>query len=1451
MSDAPRPLRGSAGYTLVEMMIAVAIAVIVGAGIYAVYNSQRRVGLSQQGSLDLQTSCSFVMDQMKQELLLAGYRSSETAEKTFGAVHHKTGDATSKLFDEIDFEYFDVKAKFRDVAATDPRYDPNVAFDAGSYNEHTKVRFVHTDGVKLLPGVAAAPPAGRIYRLTWRWHPDGPAPAGHYQIESRPPQLLAENVPNLDLQLFGEDNRQMLDGAVNLDKIREIRLALTCLAPKKDPLTGRTPSIVLTAAVQPRNVGLETNPKDATPPAVPQNLKAWDPGLCGSLQLRWDANADADLAGYTIYYGLAAGSYANRVRFARGPKASGYEYYTLGGLTATKAADATPSTYHIVVTSYDKSGNQSTYSPEISGNPGTVADPNDDTRSEAELATKGNDTTLNPYPPPAPTGFAAAPPAGWETDPPDPASYYKLNLSWAKSPATGLKGYRLYRGESAGFVPSGTTEGSGNCIADENRLGPDAETVTYLDSGLVGCRTYFYKVAAISCDATIPPASMNFAAASAVPVDRTPPSAPRLAAKPGFKRVILSLENPVTAGVGAEPDFTHTKVWYNASSEPGTHYPVMDAAGNVTGGTPLPNALPYDAATPGIFALPGTLPTINFYSTATGDPATVDPQLPIGTPPDYITYYFLAVAYDRCGNHSPNVAQAQATQCGDCTEGLCVGAPPAPAGIQASGCDGSLTLTWDAIDPVVHRDLAGFRITRREGSTWAAGNPATDTELSGADPLWFTTIRDQSLEPGKRYSYRISATDCAYESQNLLANRSDSYLPNTAAGDPGLAIGTVHRIVTEPVLTGDLAAANPTFQHNLAAIRLRNTADGVYTLAGLTARWENPDAYFQHLLVGDGNETPVTTAFQDLAEPRTQGGGGSTQTIPLVATPQLAALDDRIPLVATFQNQDATVTRATTMRQDRLELGLTLTNTTTKTAGCTVSDSIFLPLGPVVGAVTMDRPTAGTPAWAVPGEAGQNQIIQAPPIVVPGDAPVTVFADVQGASAPLRKVWLYYFIDTAKYFTLAPPPLTGTYDDAAGGFNYTAIELAPVAGSLWRTPAGAGIPASNDTNVWFFVLAVDNDGNFDREPEADSGAFVYYQQTDPAVCSSVPNPPAVTGSSTSTQVTLQITAPAVNTDGSPFTDRKGFEVWRKVGAGAFTRVASVPTTAATQTWTDTPPGIGDAGNDYSYYVTAVDTCSPARVSAPSRTYTECQGASPCVVGLSPAGSIYAGGRFAVDLLVCTRQNGVPDEVLYVQDCAAGAGDYHPVELKEAGDSGEFQINAGTYGSSEVRTSLSGGGTTDLDLQVLATDTISVHGFATAPGGGWGSGCDTSLACSATLAVVPDPCLGPVTPDAPQNLTVQGSSCTANSPTVTITWSAPATGAPSFYRVYFCNGAGCDPTELLADNVTGTSYTDVPGGKLNSTSFQLWYTVKAVNAACPTNVLTGPAAPKQSDGCGSN
>ena len=100
-----------------------------------------------------------------------------------------------------------------------------------------------------------------------------------------------------------------------------------------------------------------------------------------------------------------------------------------------------------------------------------------------------------------------------------------------------------------------------------------------------------------------------------------------------------------------------------------------------------------------------------------------------------------------------------------------------------------------------------------------------------------------------------------------------------------------------------------------------------------------------------------------------------------------------------------------------------------------------------------------------------------------------------------------------------------------------------VAGSQWRTPAAAKIPASDGKNVWYFIVAVDSHGNFDREPEIGSGAFQYYQQPADA-CLTTPRPPVLTGTSSGTTVTLNWTAPIANTNGSSYIDAKGFRVYR-------------------------------------------------------------------------------------------------------------------------------------------------------------------------------------------------------------------------------------------------------------------------------------------------------------------
>lgn len=82
------------------------------------------------------------------------------------------------------------------------------------------------------------------------------------------------------------------------------------------------------------------------------------PLATGALTVGWTANNETDLAGYKVYYGTTAGIYLQ-------PKGAGLNAglateYAIAGLEAG-------STYYVVVTSYDNSGNESAYSVQVSG----------------------------------------------------------------------------------------------------------------------------------------------------------------------------------------------------------------------------------------------------------------------------------------------------------------------------------------------------------------------------------------------------------------------------------------------------------------------------------------------------------------------------------------------------------------------------------------------------------------------------------------------------------------------------------------------------------------------------------------------------------------------------------------------------------------------------------------------------------------------------------------------------------------------------------------------------------------------------------------------------------------------------------------------------------------------------------------------------------------------------
>ncbi|HEY5999654.1 MAG TPA: type II secretion system protein [bacterium] len=1219
-----RVILGSGGYSLVEMMIAIGMAVVVGAGLYFVFTAQQRSSRSQKTYNDLQTTCSFALDTIKNDLLLAGYRAKNVTEPISAA------GATA-----VTFEFWDDRASF------EPPYD-----DITQFTNHTQVTYGLT--------------GGNLTKTIRRWHTPG---AGAYDTPLT--FTLAPNVSGLEFQYLKEDN-QPWTSAEPKNLIRSVRVSLQCRAAQRDAnfITAnidKFQTISLTAEVRPRNIAVSENPEDKTPPAVPLSqpgsiFKAWDEGQCGCLQLKWTPNADSDIAGYTVYYGFAAGSYIGRARVVHQDAA--YQYFTLRNLAAANVP------YYIALAAYDKSGNQSALCTPISANP------NPSVRTEAG---SGSDTTITPLPPAAPGAPSVATPAD-----------NQLQVSWTKTYSDCMTapvfGYRVYRSANPTFTPQGTAAGLGNCIADERTLGPDA--TSYLDTGadtpagyLVGCVPYYYKIATVNCDpaqlsnytdpgagTTTTYTAAQFASISGSPTDGTRTSSPVLNSKAGYRRIILSVTNPSRAA-GQFPDFTFTRIYFSTAGSPQLSE-TRDAEGyNVVtdpGGGPA-RLIPDGG---GIVAGGGGPYTINFddedSEIPNGSPAGIgNPQLNKDA-----TYYFLAVAYDRCKNHSEDTAEARSTaeQCSDCLVGeVCRDAPPPAMDLRVTqGCNGApLRLEWnyDAGNYITNPDFQGFRVVRCQGAGCVPLDPALGgggTVLGGTYLSPDTYLLDDSVVDGQIYNYRVYAGDCYYQrwlegqaidpANDPTNNAASTSISGIALGffDRAHVVGDLETTLTADIdsvqntipvastvgwthrqiqinseviecngvtpteftdcwwrgaegtvaishtagtpvrsyppaparaaVTGDLSLVPPTFLHNFVLVGARNTSAGQLRLTELESSWEDPAAFFTRLLYYD--QAGTATVLMEDTVPFQHGSSGSIAVLqPVDVDPQL----DNIPLKLTFLKADGTADSSLDLREEPIDLRWHYRNNATGIDTCMrawappAPEGIIAPQGPTIMGTTQSAPTWGTVAWPVPGL--QNNPPDA--VVVPSGSWNFVQTNVHDTSGTgIASVRLYY--TTTDPGVDVAPAVSGAYP---GCDPYTMVELTNWAGTeIWSGsfPAWPIQPSSLDgRNVWFFVVAVDNEGNFDREPEVNQGAFQYFQQPEDP-CLNTPRAPELTGTSDASSVRLDWSGSwwgppptYYNTNWSVCTDLAGFRVYHQIGQRSWNEVAGSPFPATTQNYTKT------------------------------------------------------------------------------------------------------------------------------------------------------------------------------------------------------------------------------------------------------------------------------------------
>ena len=1385
------------GFTLIELMVAMLISAIVLAAVYQVFLSDYRAFESHNMLLETQQNEKMALEFMSREIQLIGYDAMTSP---------ITADIITAKSDYIQFEEYNTR-------------------------NDTRIKILY----EYKPTDEKIVRRQNLYDVTVPgWGPGTD-------------EDFVENVTDLTITYFDDQEQPILfdvgTGAIassDLGEVRRIEISMTVRTPRKDPIRKIFHTRELNTSFYVRNLGLETNLLDTTPPDPPINISVTDPMNCGELDISWDANTEKDLAGYAIYLNLESATvspYTEKILINNPDITS----YTITGLDFAPSNDPASLMYYIAMSAFDKSLNMSEYSVEVNGD-----------------GFSGDDTIPNPNKPAPPENFTGEDVPGEEG---------KVKLSWVPSSDLDIDGYRLYRSGTpiTTFPVSGSFDPSDLeglvLVADEattpTTLGPsDSE---FVDEDLIGCKTYYYAIAAVNCDETLitddagdddtkryissdyrftsgdgtaDPMSDTPSGADTTPgdvtaIDSVPYPVPDIASKAGWRRVFLSITNPNRSD---DPDFSHTEVYFSDSS-----FPVLNTDGTITNGTLLPDG-------GGVFTAEGTLPPIIFDSPTVETPSI--PELDI-----FHTYYFFAVSFDLCGNASEFSTHAITLSelCGDDPD--FAGAPPIPSGLDAEGCSGYARLEWDHQGTTVV-DLAGYHVYRSEGSSF---DLASSTELTGGAPQWFDYFVDSGVTEGGIYSYGIRATDCIYENIDATDPNYATVKANNIS-DPatldGIMPGKIQQDNTlDYAISGEYWETVPSYYHNTVTFFIENTSAGPVTIQNLDISWENSLAYLSEVYIGS-SDVSINTSVEKVFDAALMGGPRSSgSNISISKTiydyGSVGSGSIGVPVVLVFTDSLGSVNTYIDMREDLVDLSASFVNESMPTPiTCGGDEYIYVPQGPSIVGVAQDKPSAATSAWPVPGPTGSNPSEE---LVVPGGLDVAITAKVyDNSSVGISDVTLYYYTDTSDiYDEITGPPV---YD----GSNYNAIDMFNVSGSLYRTVSP--IPYTDDSTTWYFIVATDNQGNFDRAPEIESGAYNYYQQRGD-VCNNTPeNPenlaavgaPVLNGDGTYS-VTLNWTAPTLNTDGSSIgSDLLGYNLYRSDGSDWVVVNPSVITATG---YTDTAPA--DLSTiDYSYYVTALDLCEPTpNESDPSNLYTECVGAASCSISLETT-DIAAGETFDLAIKICALGNdGTAGDIIYIQDCSDVNGDVDSIRMLEDGDTGLFYIDDAFYGRSPIHTYLSShypGTPLDIDLKVDSSDTITIGGYDTNPFSSITCE-DWKFLCSATVNLIPDPCDN--IPSPPSGLEIYATSSGGKNPGwVKIRWTAPADNTDGSaltdlggYKVYRSDNG--NPFTLIATLTSGTTnYYDTGLGKLNKNVYKYYVTSydtcePTANESLSSNIVT--------------
>jgi len=512
--------RSTAGYSLIEMLLASAIFAIVAAVVFIFYTAAQKSYKAGGNFSDQQQATRVAFDRMIADLRLAGYNTNPDGDAA-RVDEQVEGAWDTAVTVRADYDFEDPTARvtpesslpgtvYNVVPTGNDEIVTYVLAKPGPVGPDTLTLHLDTDRPRTrtvktvtIPNVALVQndPPYTLYRVTLAdvngAYPSSPQASSAFVFEP-----VADNIRSMQLQ-YWPDGGTMLgpntpasagddiggDDAqsVNRSKIRRITVNLVGMTPDEDldytdasdaTATTHYRKLDLASDVNAENLGRSgVKDIDVTPPPAPTNV-AVVAGHCQGILVKWDTpTAESGIASYTIKY------WVNGAPSSFSTTAVTYPHQEYGTVDfdghGLVAGLTTGTSYCFQVQARDLVGNQSGWSPSSSPPCATVTNSSTPAQPQGLTAT-GDGTTAAADSQIVLNWTEVRTNAGTVTGDPDAIGGNTILRDAA--------GYKLYRDITSGFTPNDAT----NLIAGVAQIG--SGVTTYTDTAVANCQTYYYKL---------------------------------------------------------------------------------------------------------------------------------------------------------------------------------------------------------------------------------------------------------------------------------------------------------------------------------------------------------------------------------------------------------------------------------------------------------------------------------------------------------------------------------------------------------------------------------------------------------------------------------------------------------------------------------------------------------------------------------------------------------------------------------------------------------------------------------------------------------------------------------------------------------------------------------------------------------------------------------------------